>query len=183
MIECFEGDSESVVHEATSKILFAISRHGGTIESQDDRVTFPLSETEAVASDFIRERHSSIQQAIRMTFIETKDNHEKIMNQARKKIKTYVEQKLREKDETISEIKESVRLLMQQHKETLAKLQKNHEEEIKDLIKAHESEINALKEKMKDESRAHRGSLNAFVRATNLTFQRLKEESQSIYER
>lgn len=178
VIECMDGDSESVIHQTTSKILSTISRHGGTVESRNDRVSLPLSKAQAIASELVQEHHLFLQQAIRMTFVETKNNHEIIMKKARTQIKSYVDQALQEKDQTITEIKESTSLLVEKHKRTLHKMKTNHEEEMKKIREAYKIETDELEEQLQDERRAHKRSLNALVHTTYFAVHRLKDESK-----
>jgi len=176
VIEFFEGSPESIIHEATSKILFAISQHGGTIESQKDRVTFPLSETEAVASDFISEQRSKITDAIRLSFVETKNNHELIISEAGKKMKKCLELELAKKDGMILQMKENLDALVRDHENQIDKVTRKYKRQLKEIKLLQEKALNIKDKQLEDERKNHRRGLAAYLNATQRTFQQMVDD-------
>ena len=173
VVECYNGDYESILHEVTSKFLFEISRNGGKIESQKDVVTFPLSETEAIANVFIQERHETIKEAIRVTFIETQNKHLEIMKEARKKFELCFKDILEETDKKYLELEKK---LKDKYEKDIEELRKEHDEELLEAVNMHEKEIKEMKTIMHDQKKAHKRSLAAYLSATQITFQRFKDE-------
>lgn len=175
VVESLEGSASSVLHETSSRFLFAVGRRGGRIDSARETVTLPLSEIAAVVEEFVDDRRAAVRAAVRVAFAECRTNHEAAAARERTAAEETLRRRTRETEERARAAAEADHAARRASDDDARR--REHYHMVKDLLNRHRRQTDALRKMLEDERKGHDRRLAAVQRAQRDALQRLQRET------